>query len=282
MVPRGNYYGDFDYASAYGTSPFQDASQKLSALLDQMYKPLSKNGSGGDYFDSWGESVARPDDPEVGRYMENVLGGQRKTLDDYVRRAATAGIRRGGMNVMGGPAYASSLHHDAMDNLARGYSDRFREAMDYNKYVKGSQYKQLQDHMTNLQDLLQIQHGFLSGQADWQSRVGDLMHSDWKSDVDWNRAEPLRNVQMENVKRQWAQEDLHNLWERQDRQAATDAASEREGKWGQLLDKMRVMENAGRRGAGWTSADDLWMERLGVEIGYNKPWTRQLTLTKKA
>ena len=91
--------------------------------------------------------VARPDDAEVKRYLDNDLGQQRTILDEYVKRAASAGIKRGGMNVAGSAPLDSSLRAGEISALAAGASQAFRDAMDYGKYVKSTRYKQFQDRL---------------------------------------------------------------------------------------------------------------------------------------
>lgn len=269
MVPQGNYYGTFDYGRAYGSNPFQESSALLSDMVKQMRNSAfqSSTGSSSGASSALSSSLS-PDDPEVQNYMNHVLGGQRKTLDDYVAQAAGAGIKRGGLNVVGGPTLESSLHQAAMKNLAGGYADRFREAMNQVKSDRETQYSRYTDSINELQSMLGLQRSFLTSQADWQSRLGDTMHGDWRSDVDWNRETPGREIELENARRRLENERLHNIWEAADRGRTQQEQLQNETKWEQLAQKLP---------SGWNSTDSMWSERLGVLMGYLKPWDRSFS-----
>ncbi|MBI5569307.1 MAG: hypothetical protein HY914_05115 [Desulfomonile tiedjei] len=339
-------YSGFDYGKSYGTSPFSSGSERIGRIVDQEYGNYRANRSKG-FLGSAGTHVARPGDREVGDYMENALAGQRNTLDDYVRRAAGAGIRRGGMNVVGGPGLDSSLHQQAMKSLASGYSDRFSRAMDYNKYVKSTQFAQSAEALRNLQNLLDLQHRYVSGQADWQNRLGDQMHEDWRGDVTWQRGNPERELAQEKqlqqmqLERESAQLDLdlrrrrlhaasrprsqvvaprqpfmlrsnaqpdpakseqtalasqrqklelellrqelekarkQMAWASDDRTRTLDEASQREMKWRQLANRAGLASALGGYNPALIGEDTLWADRLGVELGYLKPWQRSMQL----
>jgi len=178
------------------------------------------------------------------------------------------------MNVVGGPALDSSLHHMAMDTLAKGYSNRFQEAMNYNKYLKGALYSQYQDSMQNLQNMLGMQHRYLSSQSDWQNQLANVMHGDWKGDVDWTRQEPKRDLELSRLKDQVDMDRWKNTMERENRTRAEYEKLEQENQWGNLAQKYGQAYTVGKFGAGWTWEDDLQAERLGVGMGYLKPWQR--------
>jgi hypothetical protein len=271
ISPTENYYSSFDYHRAFGTNPFTSHVNNLDSLVDRASGPASGR--------SWDTYVARPGDREVKDYMSNVLGGQRNQLDDYVRRTAAAGVKRGGMNVTGGPVFDSALHQSAMKTLAAGYSDRFREAMDYNKYVKGTGYKVARDNAGDLQNFLNIQQRYVQGAADWQNRVGDAMRADWHGDVDWNRSEPNRQMQleqnrlaMEDIRKQSDMQSWRNKVERQEQERLAQDRS----LWTQVLAKAGLASRIGSNAAGWTSADDTLADYLGVRMGYLQPWRRSL------
>lgn len=275
MVPKDNYYGNFDYKSAYGSNPFTDAAKSIAQLIGSQRAAVNRSSAAS--AGSSSSSVARPSDPEVEEYMSHIMGGQRKSLDDYVARAAGAGIKRGGLNVVGGPSLESALHQMAMKSLASGYEDRFSEAMNYNKYQKEASYSQYQDSIRDLQNMLGLQHRFLSSEADWQNRLGDTMHGDWRGDVDWNRAEPARELELEQTRRRMEMERLRNVWEKEDRQRAITQQSEQELKWRELAAKLGATTLHGATAVGWTGQDTLWADRLGVQMGYLKPWDRKIT-----
>jgi len=262
---KSNPNRGFDYSSAYGKNPYSDVSMKLWELVNRM---TDRDPSGGGSFGFRTIRPARPGDPEVQDYMAHVLAGQRNTLDDYVKRTAGAGIRRGGMNVVGGPPLEPSLSHQALSNLARGYSDRFRNAMDYNKYAKDTQYKQYTDKMRNLQDLFGLQHQYLSSGAGWQTHLGDQTLTDWRSDRDWDRTAPERELALQNMRQAVEMQRWRDLMEKQNRILSTEEKNEMETKWRQLANNSQY---------GWNPADGWWAERLGVKMGYLSPWKRSLS-----
>lgn|GEM_PF-1301538 len=210
----------FDYESAFGSNPWLEPTKQISSLVTGL---MGSFGGSGGLFGSGGSSgsatsfVARPDDPEVQNYMSHVLGGQRAQLDDYVRRAAGAGIKRGGMNVVGGPSVDSSLHHSAMRTLAGGYADRFREAMNYNRGLKSEQYGYYNDSLSRIQSLLGTQHSYLSSQADWSQRMGNLEHGDYLREQDWQRDTPFRELKLEGLKRDAEMQKWRSQVERENR-----------------------------------------------------------------
>lgn len=103
-MPFPNYtrssYATYGGRSPSESNPFLGPTRQIGQLVARLStlqkRPASDQSSGASGgLSDWGTHVARPADPEVRDYMSNVLGGQRNTLDDYVRRAAGASIRRG-------------------------------------------------------------------------------------------------------------------------------------------------------------------------------------------
>ncbi len=173
----------------------------------------------------------------------------------------------------------SALHQNAMKTLASGYSDRFREAMDYNKYVKGTAYQMSRDSAGDLQNFLNIQQRYVQGSADWQSRLGEAKRADWRGDVDWNRTEPMRQMQLEQsrlgldaMRKQSEMQSWKNRVERQEQ----DRLVQDRNRWKQVLTKAGLASRAGSTTAGWTSEDEALADYLGVRIGYVQPWRRSL------
>lgn len=276
ISPNQTYYSSFNYRSAFGTNPYSRRARDLDSWINRSRSSASSRDSE--------THIARPGDVEVVDYMANVLGGQRKTLDDYVRKTAGAGIKRGGMNVAGGPARDSMLHQNAMKTLASGYSDRFRDAMNYNKYVKATRYGAMRDSSQDLQNLLGVQQRYVQGEADWQSRVGEAKRADWRGDVDWNRSEPLRKTQLDftrrqnqvsldALRRQSEMDQWRNLVEKEER----DRLVQDRGLWNQLRTKAALASRAGATAAGWTTQDDALADYLSVRLGITQPWRRSLS-----
>ena len=248
------------YRNAFGDNPWLGPTRSLMQWTSGLGNTVFGSGSAGTTGSTSGGStrsyVANPGDSAVQNYMSHVMGGQRNALRDYVRQAAGAGIKRGGMNVVGGPALDSALHHSATQNLAKGYADRFREAMNYNKYLKGTAYSQQNDSIRNLQNLLGLQHQYLGSQAGWNSSLGDMMRSDYLGDVDWNRG--ARD-------REWAERD--RVYDYQAKQRALSESLKRKQDIDQIEGLSSVLDPPGG-----TSPRD-WSRYLRALIGegYRKP-----------
>jgi hypothetical protein len=248
--------------------------------------------------------VAKPDDPAVRDYMSHVMGGQRKMLADYVRQAAGAGIKRGGLNVRGGPALESSLHKGAMEHLASGHGKRFKEAMNYNKYLTSTMHSRQAERMRDLTSMLGMQHRYLSSQADQQNRLADRAYNDRLRREQWARDDRLRReqrrYQLDDQRRQEMlrqqelerQEPFRNLQlEQARRQAENDAwrsSLEREAAGRQRTEQLRAdqrwhraMELGSFGNRPWSPADLHTAERAFIEQGMWSPLNRSLKLTFK-
>jgi hypothetical protein len=272
-APRGrSSYTGFNYGQAYGSNPFTGFAQRVRNQINTLGSPASGTGfSAGSSFSSTGRP--RSSDPEVKDYMANVLGGQRNSLDDYVRRAAGAGIRRGGMNVAGGPALDSTLHQEATRTLASGYGDRFRDAMAHGREVRNAEYAQQAESTKNLMGLLDMEQRALAGEADWKTSLGDRMREDWNAGQQRDRRDPQQELALENMRRQMEQRRYRDMWERNDRQRATDQMVAREASWRAMLNRADLSFP----GFSWKSSDTAMNDRLGVEMGYLQPWQRSVS-----
>jgi hypothetical protein len=155
--------------------------------------------------------------------MDHVMGGARNLLDNYVKKAAATGIKRGGMNVVGGPALDSALHHSAMKNLAGSYGNTFREAMNYNKYLTSTKRAQQQQNLKNLQSMLGMRRELLDRKAGWSKRLGDLQRSDYLDKLQWDRGADARKWEREQ--RDWARQD--RLFETRRRKRTRDERTAR-------------------------------------------------------
>jgi hypothetical protein len=247
----------FNYA-AFGNDLLEEPSRQVAGTIQS----LSNSRNQPDY-------VARPDDPEVRDYMSNILGGQRKLMDEYVKRAANSGMRRGGMNAAGGPAFDSALHHGAMKNLASDYSNRFSEGMNYGRYAKGTKYGQERDRQQELQNLFGIQRGYLTARQNRQDRIAELQRQDWltelanartKADQTALPPEPAVNRQPEATQSS-PQTDPNRGW--------------LEIQWKALLHKMDANPHH------WSRSDGEKLEFLGNQLDYMTPWKRSLTAIVK-
>lgn len=187
--PYSGFYGQIQgYANQMGSNPFAT--------------PWSQGGTAGAGGGTMGGThIARPGDQEVQDYSNAMMSQQRNATNDYVRRAGTAGIQRGGMNVAGGPALASSLHNTAIGSLASGAANRFAQAMDYNKYAKGAEWSQYQQGLDRNMQLLNLQRQALADQAGWDDSRLRMMREDYGADqaagTQWAQQAPERQYQQQ-------------------------------------------------------------------------------------
>ncbi len=257
MILSASATPKFDYG-AFGNDLLEAPSRQIASTIQSV----SNSRNQPDY-------VARPDDKEVSDYMSNILGGQRKLMDEYVGRAANAGVRRGGTNAVGGPAVDSALHHDAMKSLASDYANRFSEGMNYDRYVKGTRYGQERDRVNDMQNLYGIQRGYLTARQNRQDRIAELMRQDWltelanaqtKADQPAAPAAPVVNRQPTPS---------------QDSSQANQNRAGLEMQWRELLHKMDTNPHL------WSRSDNEKLEFLGNQLGYMTPWKRSLTAMVK-
>lgn len=265
------------------SNPFLQPSRQMAELIARLsslqQRSASNNSPGASGRQSdWGTHVARPTDPEVRDYMGNVMAGQRNTLDDYVRRAAGASIRRGGQGTAGGPPLDSALYQQAIESLAKGYGDRFRDAMNYNKYVKGTESSEFSDNMRNLQNLLSLQQRYLSSSADWQQKMRSSQPAPTNFDDSQDRA--LKDLALERMRQQMEMERWQNKAAKEDRQRALDEKLATDTKWQQLMHKAGLASTLGGAGL-WTAEDSALADLLGVKMGSQSPWQRRIQVSRR-
>ncbi|MFC1834688.1 hypothetical protein ACFL2Q_08135 [Thermodesulfobacteriota bacterium] len=264
----------FNYGQAFGSNPWTKATSQISSMVNRLSRSLGRGGGFGAGGGSARGMIARPGDAAVKDYMSHVMGGQRNQLDEYVRRAAGAGISRSGLNVRGGPAMSSSLHHSAMKNLAAGYAGRFSEAMNYNKYLKATQQSLYQSQMSQLQSLLGTQHSYISSQADWRRNLANLKHSDWRDRLEYQRQAPFRQNQLARLKMDLKQDQWRNFNERREYKLNESRQQRIDRDWG------RTLEKAAWGNSSWSPADHLRAERALTAKGVWKPLQRVITMKR--
>lgn len=247
-------YQTIDYDSIIGTNPFSEKKSEIETLINQLREKLSKGTT---------DSSTGIDDPEVRNYMSSTLGAQRKLLDDYVRAAAGAGVKRGGFNVMGAPRLDSSLTYSAIQNLAKDYSNRLKQALSYGADIKDTKRKQYQDDMLNLQKLLNVQKGYLSEEADWKEQLAQAIRNDWEKQMEWMRQDRSARSQAEANLAKYRTDQVRAETELQKLQDEMNKKLQDEAAWNRLMKKAGLMDSVGQFGAGWTAADDYLLKKLG-------------------
>ncbi|MFZ5865062.1 MAG: hypothetical protein ACOYXY_04200 [Thermodesulfobacteriota bacterium] len=267
----------FDYQAAFGDNPWVRPTEQISNLVAKYASSLeprsAQSSAGSTSLSSWESSAVDPDDLAVGRYMSHLMGGQRQQLNEYVRRAAGAGIQRSGLNVRGGPGLGSSLHHAAMQTLAAGYGDRFRQAMDYGKYVKGASYSQYREGLADLQNLLGTQHRYLSSQTDWNDRLATLKHGDWQRESEWERESPFRQLKLQQGQQQLRMSQWKDMTEREAHLRSLEEKNQLQRDW-----QRTVGLSAASVALPSAAGNLLRAERAMVGLGVWQPLSRSLRL----
>ncbi len=247
-------YQAVDYNSLFGSNPFSAGKSEIETLITRLRDKLAQS--------SPLSSTGLDDDSIVRDYMDHSLGAQRKLLDDYVKAAAGAGIKRGGFGIMGGPRTDSALAYSAIQNLAKDYSTRLKQALEHAGQVRDSQRKQYQDDMLNLQKLLNVKKGYLSEEADWKEKLAEAIRSDWEKQVEWRRQDEAAKSQAEadrakyGTERMKAEAELNRLRQEMS-QKLKDQAD-----WNRLMKKAGMVDFLGRFGANWSGADDYTLKKL--------------------
>jgi len=151
--------------------------------------------------------------------------------------------------------------------------------MNYNKYAKGSQATQAADAMKNLQNLLSLQQRYLSNAADWGQRFAGPPPASTAPDDSQDRG--LKELSLEQLRRQMEMERWRNTTEKEDRQRALDDKLANETKWQQLMHKAGLASRLGSSGAIWSAEDAALADLLGVKMGYQAPWQRRIQVSRK-
>jgi len=88
----------------------------------------------------------------------------------------------------------------------------------------------------------------------------------------------IKELEIERLRQLLDMERRRSAAEEEEKQRLRELQLDRETKWRRLMQKSGLAYKVGRFGAGWTWEDDAWADRLGVELGYLKPWDRKYTV----
>lgn len=246
-------YPPADFDSLLGSNPFSAKKTEIETLINQLRERLTQTRP---------KAYAGIDDGAVQDYMSYSVGAQRKLLDDYVKAAAGAGVKRGGFGVMGGPRLDSTLMYAALQNLAKDYPTRLKQALKYGSDIGDSRRKQREADMLSLQKLLSVQKGYLSEEADWREKLAHSILRDreqqaaLRSQDQSAKLHAVANSAKYTAEQTKAENELQKL-QREISQKLKDEAD-----WNRLMRKASLLEAVGQFGAGWTSADDYNLKRL--------------------
>lgn len=116
--------------------------------------------------------------------------------------------------------------------------------------------------------------GNLSLTANSQNQLGGRPVYSWRQFQDQKIEREMKELELERLRELLDVERRRNYAEQEERQRALDDRFARETNWRRLMQKAALANKVGKYGAGWTWGDDAWADRLGVEMGYLKPWNR--------
>ncbi len=96
--------------------------------------------------------------------------------------------------------------------------------------------------------------------------------------VDRSHEARIKELEIERLRQLLDMERRRSAAEQEEKQRLREQQLDRETKWRRLMQKAGLAYKVGKFGAGWTWEDDAWADRLGVELGYLKPWDRKYTV----
>ncbi|MGC8908610.1 MAG: hypothetical protein ACP5M0_14385 [Desulfomonilaceae bacterium] len=88
----------------------------------------------------------------------------------------------------------------------------------------------------------------------------------------------IAQLQIERLRQLLDMERQRSAAELEEKQRLREQQLDRETRWRRLMQKAALANKVGSFGAGWTWEDDAWADRLGVDLGYLKPWDRKYTV----
>lgn len=207
------------------------------------------------------------DDPLIQDYLAQSFGGARSLVDSLGLQSGASTSRRVTSSSSNPTLSQSELQHQALKQLAAEYSQKFSDAVKNAQSVRNAEYSQQKDALSGLNDLITARNRLVTAQADWLNQTAAQQ---------FNRDQ----AGMQNdIQAQKAMQDAAKLnADLEQQKSAADARMADEAKWKALTTKARLVSRIGKTAAGWTNADDLASERLGVAFGYYQPWQRKFEI----
>ena len=191
-TPKGNIAQQYQRSNwwnqpqAQQTDPYADFNNEMAQYVAQLRAGIGAPGSGGvggsEGTGIFSTHVARPGDAAVQEYLDAKRSEQKRVMDEYVNRAATATVNRGGVNVAGGPNLGASGFMEGTRAIASGAGSAFDTAMNYNKYVEAQKQEQSRYLANMLNSAIGTRLQGIQGSAGFAGRRGDQMREDWQYD----------------------------------------------------------------------------------------------------
>jgi hypothetical protein len=241
------------------SDPFSFSLDQINTLIKELLAKYSSLTAP--------QPMDSADDPLIQDYLTQSLGGAKSLIDSYSARGAASTSRRAAASSTNPALSESELQHQALKQLAAEYSKKFSEAVKNAQSVRNAEYGRQNDALSGLNDLITTRNRLLTSQTDWLAKAAEQ-----KFNLD--QASLQNDTQAQKV----AQETAKLYADLEQQKNAADSQMAKENKWKALTAKARLASRIGKSAAGWTNADDLLSDRLGVDFGYYQPWQRKLDI----
>ena len=145
LAQEGDFYKENPYQDRWGgqANKFLNSKPQLSAqdILGRGEGYAAKLGQMGQ-----GWRQFSPNDPMIGQFQSNMMGGLRNSMDQYTGQAANAGVAagRGGYGVAGGTPQAAMLSRQGTQAIAGQYPQIYGQAAGLTKQSVDVNNQQLQ------------------------------------------------------------------------------------------------------------------------------------------
>ncbi len=247
----GSSSGSWNWGQSKGKSAYSPLMNRTSGLqnrygnfTDSLFKQVMSSpyaggayGNGGTSSSSYSSGYPGAGDPRVMGHMQHLMGGQRRQVMDLAQQLRPSASR--GFAVRGGADPYAQAQRQAMDTVARGYSDRYAQAMNWAQ----QDYQAGQDAWKTMAGLLpSMQSNELGAynvglEAAQQQNARDMellrmQHDDWLRQLEYQRQAPERawaEQQRQQQREDWDWEEYtrNQTRDKQGRQLIADTERER-------------------------------------------------------
>jgi hypothetical protein len=222
------YYNSSFYKEA---NPYDDFNKDMDTYASGAYNSYNSilnsapwQRTSGNF--KWG--AVNPSDSRIGDIMGNLRGGQQNLMQDYINRAADAGVSasRGGYGLAGTNPEAG-LSQQALKELASQYSGDYWKTLnllDQDAARMLSAYGTALSSTAGLAgDYAKTRLGGVQGGSDWLMKLLNMQREDYGKDVAAQQNWELQGPQMEQKYRELALQLEQQQQQQQQKQNQDDA-----------------------------------------------------------
>ena len=192
---------------------------------------------------------------DLDRAVGTISSDAKSLIDQYLRKMATAGLTRTGRSASAANS-ESKMRLEALRELAGQSSNRVSKGLDYLNDVYGAREKAKTDSKKAVAAYNQALIDWQANQAKNLTDIYKMQRSDWEADL--SAAQEAEKTAYDR-----AQQEIKNRLENQKADEESYAKRKNQYDWEMLMKKASLIDSVGRFGAGWTSADDYLLKRLG-------------------